>query len=166
MTKVLEEGVGWVDIGLVLDWSTTQSVGYSAGVPCTARQWLAALGMAGNRQCLDGARAQGVFLLSANGCQPTAVACIEACTTLGIQHTFTSDNNSQDKADTERMMRTLKEAGLWLQEWTRPYDLMSAFETWMAYDNNHDLHSALGDKTPRPFELDYQHSHCTPFVAA
>jgi transposase InsO family protein len=43
---------------------------------------------------------------------------------------------------------------------------MRAFETWIAYYNNHYLRSALGYKTPRQFELDYQHSHGTPFVAA
>jgi putative transposase len=166
MTKVMVEGFGWVYIVLVLDWYTKKVVGYYAGAPCTARQWLAALDMAVNRQFPHGARGQGVFLMSDNGCQPTAVAFMEACTTLGIQQTFTSYNNPKGNADTERMMRTLKEECLWLQEWTSPYDMMRAFESWIAYYNNHYLHSALGYKTPRQFELDYQHSHCTPFVAA
>src|ERR671922_2347826 len=43
MTKVLVEGFGWVSMVLVLDWYTKKVVGYYAGVPCTARQWLAAL---------------------------------------------------------------------------------------------------------------------------
>ena len=43
MTKVTVEGFGGVSIVLVLDWYTKKVVGYYAGVPCTARQWLAAL---------------------------------------------------------------------------------------------------------------------------
>jgi len=135
-------------------------------VPCSARPWLAAWEMAVNRHGPHGARGQGVLLLSDNGCQPTAVAFMAAGTTLGIQPTCTSDNNPKGHADLARLLRTRTEECRWLQEWPSPSDLISAFERWMAYDHNHDLHSALGDKTPRPFELDYQHSHGTPFVAA
>jgi putative transposase len=102
-------GFGWVYIVLVLDWYTKKIVGYGAGVPCTARQWLAALDMAVNRQFPDGAQGQGVLLMRDNGWQPTAVAFMEAFTTLGIQQAFTRDNNSKGNADTERMMRILKE---------------------------------------------------------
>jgi transposase len=66
----------------------------------------------------------------------------------------------------QQSQKETREECLWLQEWTSPDDLIRAFESWMAYYNNHYLHSALGDKTPRQFELDYQHSHGTPFVAA
>jgi putative transposase len=166
MTKVMVEGFGWVYIVLVLDWYTKKVVGYYAGMPCTARQWLAALDMAVNRQFPDGARGQGLGLMSDNGCQPTAVAFMTACTTLGIHQTFTSYNNPKGNADTERMMRTLKEECLWLQEWTSLLALVKAFEAWIAYYNNQYLHSALGYKTPRQFELAYHNSHSTPFVAA
>ena len=141
-------------------------MGDEAGGPCTARHWLAALDRAGNRQFPNGAQGPGVCLLRANGGQPTAVAFRQAWTTLGLQHACTSDHPPQGKADTERMMRPLTEECVWLQAWTSPAARMRALATWMAYDNNHDLHSALGYKTPRPFEPDDPHSHCTPFVAA
>ena len=166
MTKVSVEGFGWVYIVLVVDWYTTNIVGYYAGSPCTARHWLTALDMVVNRHFADGARGQDLGLMRDNGCQPTAVAVMKACTTLGIHPTFTSYHNPTGKADTERMMRTLTEEGLWLQEWTSPVDLVRAFEAWVAYSNTHYLHSALGYKTPRQFELAYQNSHSTPCVAA
>jgi putative transposase len=62
-----------------------------------------------------------LFLGSDNGCQPTSVAFMRACSTLGIHQAFTSDNNPKGNADTERVMRTLKEECLWLQEWTSPF---------------------------------------------
>jgi putative transposase len=166
MTKVLVDGFGWVYIVLVLDWYTKKIVGYYAGTPCTARHWLTALDMAVNQQFPQGVRDQGVSLMSDNGCQPTAITFMEACSTLGIQQAFTSYNNPKGNADTERVMRTLKEECLWLNEWSSPFELRRALETWITYYNEHYLHSSLGYRTPRQFELEYQRSHSTPFVAA
>jgi hypothetical protein len=63
-------------------------------------------------------------------------------------------------------MRTLKEECLWLKEWSCPSKLIKELEDWIASDNEHCLHSALGSKTPRQFEREYYHSHSPPFVAA
>ena len=135
-------------------------------MPCTARHGLAALDMAVSRQLPEGARDQGWSLMSDHGCQPTALAFMKAWSILGIPHAFTSCNNPTGHADTERVMRTLKEECLWLQEWTSPVALIRALEVWMADDNEHDLHSALGYQSPRQFERHDYRSHGTPFVAA
>jgi putative transposase len=166
MTKVLVQGVGWVDSVVVLDWYTKMVVGYYAGIQCAARHWLAALDMAVNRQFPTGARDQGLALMSDNGCQPTAVAFMQACRSLGIQPAFTSVNNPKGNADTERFMRTRKEACLWLQEWTSSLGLISALDSWIGTYNDHYLHSALGYKSPRQCEREHQHRHSPPFVAA
>jgi transposase InsO family protein len=63
-------------------------------------------------------------------------------------------------------MRTLKEECLWLQEWTCPFELMTALESGIATYNEHYLHSALGYKPPRQFEREYYTSHGTQFTAA
>jgi putative transposase len=166
MTKVSVDGFGWVYIVLVLDWYTKKIVGYYAGMPCTARHWLAALDMAVNQQFPTGARDQGLSLMSDNGCQPTSLAFMKACSTLGIQQAFTSYHNPKGNADTERVMRTLKEECLWLQEWTSPFELIRALEVWITDYNEHYLHSALGYQSPSQFERHYYLSHGTPFVAA
>ena len=141
-------------------------VGDDAGTPCQAQHWLSALAMAVNRQFPVGARGQGLALMSDHGCQPTSTAGLQACGTLGIQHAFTSDNHPKGKADTERVMRTRQEACLGLQEWTCPFELMTALESGMAPYHEHSLHSALGYKPPRPFEREYDTSHGTHFTAA
>jgi putative transposase len=41
---------------------------------------------------------------------------MKTCATLGITQAFTSYNNPKGNADTERLMRTLKEELLWLRE--------------------------------------------------
>jgi hypothetical protein len=40
---------------------------------------------------------------------------------LGIQQACTSDHNPKGNAATERVIRTLTEACLWLHEWTGPF---------------------------------------------
>jgi putative transposase len=166
MTKVLVEGFGWVYIVLVLDWYTKKIVGYYAGNPCTARHWLTALDMAVNRQFPDGVRGQSLGLMSDNGSQPTSLVFLRTCSTLGIQQAFTSYNNPKGHADTERVMRTLKEECLWLQEWISPFELIRALEVWITDSNEHYLHSALGYQSPSHFERHYYLSHGTPFAAA
>lgn len=69
-------------------------------------------------------------------------------------------------ADTERMMRTLKEECLWLQEWTCPLTLASVLKIWIDDYNAHYLHSALGYKSPKQFARDYHLSHGTQLPAA
>jgi putative transposase len=166
MTKVLVEGVGWVYIVIVLDWYTKAVVGHSAGLRCTAIQWLEALDMAVNGQFPQGVRGQGVSLMSDNGCQPTSTAFMQACATLEIQQAFTSYNNPKGNADTERFMRTLQEECLWRQEWTCPLELIHALKVWLAHSNDHYLHSTLGYQSPRQFAREHLNRHSPPFVAA
>ena len=137
-------GCGWVSIVVVLDGYTTQVVGDEAGVPGTAPHGLAALAMAVNHPGPDGARGQGVSVLRDHGGQPTAMALMKACSTLGIQQAFTSDHNPQGHAATERCRRTLQEACRWLTEWTCPFALVSTCAGWIERDPAQYLHSALG----------------------
>jgi putative transposase len=107
-----------------------------------------------------------VGLMRDNGSQPTALACMRACATLGIQQAFTRANNPQGNADTERAMRTLKEGCRWRQAWSRPFERRRTLGPWIDDDNGHDLHAGLGDKTPGPYEREYHTSHSSPFAAA
>jgi len=155
MTKVMVNGFGWVYVVAVLDWYTKKVVGYYAGLRCTARNWLEALEIAVNRQFPQGVRDNGLSLMSDNGCQPTSMAFLKACSTLGIRQAFTSYNNPKGNADTERFFRTLKEELVWLQEWSSPFDLINELDDWMENYNQHYLHSALGYRTPAQAEVEY-----------
>jgi putative transposase len=140
-------------------------VGHYAGLRCTTQQWLEALDIAVNRQFPQGVRGQGVALMSDNGCQPTSTAFMQTCATLEIHQTCTSYHNPKGNADTERFRRTLKEEGLWRQEWTCPLQRMHALQGWLDYYNEHYLHSTLGYQSPRQFERAYFNHHSPPFAA-
>ncbi|MGE3151486.1 MAG: IS3 family transposase [Nitrospiraceae bacterium] len=167
MTKVMVEPIGWVYVVLVLDWYTKKIVGHYAGLQAKTGHWLAALDSAVQRQCPHGSRDHGLHLMSDTGCQPTAVAFMKAAATLGITQAFTSYNNPKGNADTERLMRTLKEELLWLREWTSSLELERAIGAWIEWYNTRYLHSALGYRTPCQIEQQHLLSHSnTQFVAA
>jgi hypothetical protein len=92
--------------------------------------------------------------MSANGCQPTATAFLQACGTLGIQQAFTSWNNLEGSAGTARVMRTLNGVFLWLQEWTGSFELMTAIESGIVSYTEPYVHSALGYKPPSGLDGD------------
>ena len=164
MTKVMVEPLGWVYVVIVLDWYTKKIVGYYADLQAKTVHWLVALHHAVQRQFPQGSRDQGLYLMSDNGCQPTSMAFMRTCATLGITQAFTSYNNPKGNADTERLMRTLKEELLWLREWTSARELERALAAWVDWYNTRYLHSALGYRTP--CQVEQQLSHSTQFVAA
>lgn len=156
MTKVLVESFGWVYLVVVLDWYTKKLVGYHIGLQATAAHWLQAVDMAVNRQFPTGVRGQELHLMSDNGSQPTSVVFIRACASLGITQAFTSYNNPKGNADTERVIRTLKEECVWLREWTSPFELAEAVTQWIEQDYNAAyLHSSLGYRTPTQYEAEW-----------
>jgi putative transposase len=122
--------------------------------------------MAVNRPLPGEVRAPELSLLGDNGCQPTSVALMEACSALGMRPACTSDHHPTGNADTERVMRTLQEEGVGLHEGTSPLARLQALERWLVHDNAHERHSALGCMAPRPFERGCHPSPGPPFVAA
>ena len=151
MTKVITEA-GWCYVVVVLDWHTKKIVGHYAGDQAKSRHWLLALDQAVNRQFPEGVRGHDLHLMSDNGSQPTSIAFMKTCGQLGITQAFTRYNNPKGNADTERMMRTLKEELFWLREWSSPTQAAEALDRWVTQYNETYRHSALGYRTPVEFE--------------
>ncbi len=168
MTKVMTRN-GWAYVVLVLDWYSKKVVGHYCGEQSKAWHWLAALNKAVNRQFPGGIRETAIELnlMSDNGSQPTSRSFMETCSGLGIKQAFTAYNNPKGNADTERMMRTLKEELCWLQEWQSANELKTVLDTFVEGFNDGYLHSALGYKTPNAFEKEYfEHRRTTLNLAA
>lgn len=165
LTKVLTE-TGWVYLVLVLDWYTKKIVGHHTGRRATGADWLLALRHALDRQFPDSRRPEELSLMSDNGSQPTSLGFMRGCARLGVRQAFTCYNNPKGNADTERMMRTLKEELIWLREWKGETDLAEAVERWIETYNETYLHSALGYQPPNRFEKTYNLSPMTPYQAA
>jgi putative transposase len=155
MTKIYVAGHGWVYLVLTLDWYTKKIVGSHVNVLCRSSEWLAALDEAVNRQFPGGVRGKGLRLISDNGCQPTSNAFHTYCCQTDIEQIFTSYNNPKGNADTERMMRTIKEELLWLHEWTHPDEVSEAVSAWIEQYNETYPHSSLGYQSPLAREAAY-----------
>jgi len=165
MTKVMTRS-GHAYVVLVLDWYTKKLVGHYVGVQSKAEHWLEALERAVQRQCPNGSRDCNISLMSDNGCQPTSAAFMARCRRLGIQQAFTSYNNPKGNADTERMVRTMKEELLWLYDWGSSDDVAKALDAWAEKYNNQYLHSTLKYKTPCSVEQLFFQQHETPLMVA
>jgi len=156
MTKVMTDS-SWAYIVLVVDWYSKKVVGHFCGEQSKSWHWLAALNKALNRQFPKGARQMEIELnlMSDNGSQPTSRSFMETCAGLGIKQAFTAYNNPKGNADTERMMRTLKEELCWLREWQSVNQLKTALDAFVENFNESYLHSALDYKTPNQFEREH-----------
>ena len=153
MTKVKLPQIGWAYIVLVLDWHSKKIVGYSLAHRSKTQDWLDALNLACQKQFPQGIRChKGLSLVSDNGCQPTSAYYMSACSTLGIEQIFTSYNNPKGNADTERMIRTMKEELIWSNELQSFEQLRLSLAAWVREYNSRYLHSSLGYVPPETFE--------------
>jgi len=165
MTKVMTDS-GWVYVVIVLDWYTKKIVGHYSGRQARTAEWLEALEKGLSREFPGGVRGHGLNLMSDNGSQPTSLSFIKACSNLGIHQAFISYNNPKGNADTERMIRTIKEELFWLSEWESETELNQELEKWVDYYNRNYLHSAHGYRTPIQAEEDYYKNHAPHLNAA
>lgn len=156
MTKLMIPVIGWVYLVIVLDWYTKKIVGWDISLRSRAEEWKQALEMAVEKEFPDGVRDKGLKLISDNGSQPTAVSFMRDMATLGIEQIFTSYDNPKGNADTERMMRTIKEEVIWLNEFGSFEEAKERIGKWIEIDYNKlYVHSELGYVSPQEFEEAY-----------
>lgn len=157
MTKILVPSWGWVYLPVVLDWASKKIVGYELSLQSKTTDWLTALRRAVNVQFPSGIRESGALrLVSDNGCQPTSESFLRECRALHIQQIFTSYDNPKGNADTERVIRTIKEDLVWPREWLTVDQLRVAVDWWIIQYNTDYPHSAIGYQTPVQFEASFE----------
>jgi len=154
MTKLLLSSFGWLYLVIVLDWFSKKIVGFSISSHSRTEDWLNALHDACNKQFPQGilAKPKELFLVSDNGSQPTSHKYMQACSIMEIKQIFASYNNPKGNADTERVIRTIKEDFIWVREFTSPSEFIEAFGKWVENYNNDYPHSSLNYQTPCQFE--------------
>mgnify|MGYP000442267748 FL=1 len=157
MTKFMINSIGWVYLVIVLDWYTKKIVGCGLSLRNRATEWKEAIDMAILREFPEGVRGKGLNLISDNGSQPTATSFMRDMATLGIEQIFTSYDNPKGNADTERVMRTIKEEIIWLNEFSSFEEAKEKIERWIEEDYNKlYVHSQLNYMSPEEFEARYE----------
>lgn len=154
MTKIMLSAFGWIYLVIVLDWYTKKIIGYSVATHSRTEQWLDALHDAVDNQFPQGIlnKEQDLSLISDNGSQPTSQKYQQACSVMAINQIFASYSNPKGNADTERVMRTIKEDFIWSNEFHSPFDFVERFKQWVHHYNHERPHSTLGYLTPDKFE--------------
>ena len=154
MTKLKLASYGWMYLHVVLDWYTKEIIGYSLSLQSKTDDWIDALNMAVNKRFPEGIKDtphMPLNLVSDNGCQPTSERYMKECSVLEIKQIFTSWSNPKGNADTERVIRTIKEDLVWPNEWDNPFEFTEAFKKWVCDYNSDFPHQSLGNKTPAEF---------------
>ena len=156
MTKFMIPGIGWVYLVIVLDWYTKKIVGWEVSLRGRTTEWRVALDKALVAEFPEGVRGRGLKLVSDNGSQPTSRAFMKEAAVLGIEQIFTSYDNPKGNADTERVIRTVKEELIWLNEFGSLEEARERIEDWIRnYYNRLYVHSSLGYLSPEEYELKY-----------
>lgn len=156
MTKFLIPSLGWVYLVIVLDWFTKKIVGWDISLRSKASDWRRALELAIHREFSYGIRGSGLKLISDNGSQPTSTSFMRDMKLLGIEQIFSSYDNPRGNADTERVMRTIKEEVIWLNEFSTLAEAKEKIGKWIEVDyNKFYVHSRLGYMSPEEFVTKY-----------
>jgi transposase InsO family protein len=156
MTKFTVNALGWVYLVIVLDWYTKKMVGWDISLRSKAGDWKQAIDMAVNRAFPEGVRGSGLKLISDNGSQPTSVSFMSEMANLEIEQIFTSYDNPKGNAETERMIRTIKEEVIWLNEFETLEEAKEKIGNWIeVFYNKLYVHSRLGYMSPEEFEVSY-----------
>ena len=157
MTKVMIKDFGWVYCVVVLDWFTKKIVGHCVDSHSKTNHWLEALHQACDTQFPQGIlkKEHNLYLVSDNGSQPTSHKFMQACSVMEIQQIFASYNNPKGNADTERLMRTIKEDFVWPGDFSSLEDFAEQFKQWVEEYNTDYPHSSLNYLTPCQFEKEH-----------
>lgn len=108
-----------------------------------------------NSEFPNGLRGKRLNIMSDNGSQHTSLRFMKACSELEVTQVFTSYSNPKGNADTERMIRTMKEELIWLRGWSDEFELTRELNKWVQYYNSSYLHSVHGYRTPIQAQNDY-----------
>ena len=100
-------------------------------------------------------------LISDNGCQPTAMAFMKACSELKSKPIFATWNNPTGNADTKRVFLAMKEDLVWTNDWDLPFQFQHDLEHWTHDDNTDYPHQSLQYQTPCQMMAHHSAEQCT-----
>ena len=134
---------------VIKDCFTREIVGWTLDRRCRASEWTAAVRMAMDKRGFsEKSDCAGLTLRSDNGAQPCSKAFVEALGRFGIRGQYTGYDAPDDNAYVERVIRTIKEEEVWLNEYDSFFEAHGAIEAYLKYYNENRPHSSLGYKTP------------------
>ncbi len=160
MTKLKIIDYGWVYLHIVIDWGSKKIVGHTLSDQSKTSDWLAAIDQAILQQFPNGYKnfenkGDELLLVSDNGCQPTSKYFKSEISKRDMKQIFTSFCNPKGNADTERVIRTIKEDLICIREWDSFQELKESLEIWIKKYNEEFPHMTLRYQTPCQYEKQF-----------
>ncbi len=156
IAKFMVNALGWVYLVIVLNWWAKKIVRWDIALRSKTEDWKRAIDTALTREFPEGVRGCELKLISDNGSQPMSVSFMRDMATLGIEQIFTSYDNPNGNPETERMLRTIKEEFIWINEFENLEEAKEKISKWIEIDYNKlYVHSELGYLSPEEFEILY-----------
>lgn len=137
---------------VVTDCFSREIVGWTLDRRCRASEWTAAVRLAlESRGWRHKGDIEGLTLRSDNGAQPSSKHFVEYLGSVGVQGQYTGYSAPDDNAVVERVIRTIKEEEIWLNQYETWAEAHAAIDAYIRFYNEERIHSALGYSTPSEF---------------
>jgi transposase InsO family protein len=155
LTTVWTKKEGWVAVVPTIDCGCRSVLGLTV----TKDQHSPAV-LASIEQALEEAFGEpknvphGVELRTDHGSQYTGADCAAFVAKWNLLHTFAPVGRPTGNAVAERVIRTMKEEVVWLQDWDTADELRAALLAWQVRYNAQRPHQALGWKTPAEYRAE------------
>ena len=143
MTSLVLTTLQRVYLVVVLDIFTRRIVGWHLSTRCRSREWILALEQALHQEFPNGVREAGLILRTDNGSQPTSQAYGQVLATLHITGEYTGFNCPEQNGHVERVIGTLKQDFLWLEEYDTFQEALHMVQRAVNEYNSDHPHSAL-----------------------
>jgi putative transposase len=152
LTTVWTRREGWVAVALTIDCGCRTLLGLDVTKDQSAPAILRSIDRVlleqfGNATAVP----TDLELRSDHGPQYTGADCEALVTRWGLTHTFAPVGRPTGNAVVERVIRTMKEEVVWLQDWEDAAQLRAALVAWQRRYNETRPHQALGWLTPAEY---------------
>ena len=148
-TKLWINGIGWVNLIVLIDWYTKEILGHGLYLRNRSKEWIDVLHSGLVKGFFNrGLNLSNLHLVSDHGSQPTSRSFMKFCKEYGIDQIFATFNNPKGNADTERVIRTIKEEVVWINEFETLEEAKKTMDNFIKFYNEEYCHSSLGYKSP------------------
>lgn len=149
MTTVYTRLDGWVGVTPTIDCGCRSLLGCVVAIEQDALTLLTSMREALEEQFGDAAGVpDGLEWRTDHGPQFTGGDARDLCTEWNVEHTFAPIGRPTGNAVAERVIRTLKEEVLWVQDFDTVDDVRRAVDAWIPLYNERRPHQALKFRTP------------------
>ena len=159
-TKFWIDGMGWINLIVLIDWYTKEILSHGLYLRNRSQEWLDVLQSGLIKGFFNrGLSLSNLHLVSDHGSQPTSRSFMKFCKEYGINQIFATFNNPKGNADTERVIRTIKEEVIWINEFETLEEAKEAMERFVRFYNEEYCHSSLNYKSPSEFFKEWERNH-------